>query len=162
MKINKLNSKVVVPWDFSEISVQALQDAIEMCGADSVQVIHVAEHPTAYEYGVVWDTVNTDVIATRLKETFKERTASHATFSNLELHVAFGNPGKKICEFAKEHKASLIIMPSHGRSGLSRLVLGSVAERVVRSAPCPVLILRDDEAHEKAASALASGGTVLI
>ncbi|MEZ6094353.1 MAG: universal stress protein [Pirellulaceae bacterium] len=59
----------------------------------------------------------------------------------------FGDPGSEITRFAKENDAGLIVISSHGRTGVSRLLLGSVAERVVRLAPCPVLVLRDDSAE---------------
>ena len=53
-----------------------------------------------------------------------------------------GDPGKEIVKYAKEVNANMIVMSSHGRTGLARLFLGSVAERVLRLANCPVLILR--------------------
>ena len=55
-----------------------------------------------------------------------------------------GDPGSEITKLAKEVGAHLIIMPSHGRTGISRLLLGSVAERVLRLSHCPVLVLRGD------------------
>jgi universal stress protein A len=58
--------------------------------------------------------------------------------------VLFGDPGQQIAIFAKEMKAGLIVMSSHGRTGLAHLLIGSVAERVLRLASCPVLILRSD------------------
>ena len=60
-----------------------------------------------------------------------------------EHHLTrFGDPGHQIAQYAEEAKADLIVLPSHGRSGLQRLLIGSVAERVVRHAPCPVLVVR--------------------
>ena len=56
--------------------------------------------------------------------------------------VAFGDPGREITEFAERQKADLIVIPSHGRTGLTRLLPGAVAERVAPSAHCPVLVLR--------------------
>ena len=56
--------------------------------------------------------------------------------------VTIGNPGLKITEFASENGVDLIVLPSHGNSGLKRVLLGSVAERVLRHAECPVLVLR--------------------
>ena len=50
--------------------------------------------------------------------------------------------GHTICDFARDHDADLIVISSHGRTGISRLVIGSVAERIVRYAPCPLLVLR--------------------
>jgi nucleotide-binding universal stress UspA family protein len=62
-----------------------------------------------------------------------------ATRAALEVHLVQAEPGKAIIETAAREKFDLIVMGTHGRSGLAHLVLGSVAERVVRHAPCPVL-----------------------
>jgi nucleotide-binding universal stress UspA family protein len=56
--------------------------------------------------------------------------------------VVVGIPYRKIVEVAEEEKADLIVMTTHGRTGLSHLVMGSVAEKIVRTAPCPVLTIR--------------------
>ena len=60
----------------------------------------------------------------------------------IKVECLVGDPGKEIVDLAESLRANMIIMPSHGRKGLSRLLLGSVAERVLRLASCPVLILR--------------------
>lgn len=57
--------------------------------------------------------------------------------------VRIGDPGGEIAAFAEELGAELIVLPSHGRTGLRRLLIGSVAERVIRLAHCPVLVLRN-------------------
>ena len=60
----------------------------------------------------------------------------------MHVDVEFGDPGNQIVDFAERISAELIVIPSHGRTGIERLLLGSVAERVARLAPCPVLVLR--------------------
>ena len=60
----------------------------------------------------------------------------------VETQVMVGEPFADICQSAAQEQADLIIMGSHGRTGLSHVLLGSVAERVVRHAPCPVLVVR--------------------
>jgi nucleotide-binding universal stress UspA family protein len=60
-------------------------------------------------------------------------------------HTSVGRPFEEIVRFAKEHQIDLIVIGSHGRRGLSHLLLGSVAERVVRIAGCPVLTVRPDQ-----------------
>ena len=66
-------------------------------------------------------------------------TLDPATRAALEVHLVQAEPAKAITETAAREKFDLIVMGTHGRSGLAHLVLGSVAERVVRHAPCPVL-----------------------
>ena len=56
--------------------------------------------------------------------------------------VVVGIPYRKIVEVADEEKSDLIVMTTHGRTGLSHLVMGSVTEKIVRTAPCPVLTIR--------------------
>ena len=65
-----------------------------------------------------------------------------------EHHFLLGLPDAEIVGFAADHKVDLIVMASHGRSGLSRLVMGSVAEAVMRKAPCPVLIVKQPQTDE--------------
>jgi universal stress protein A len=67
----------------------------------------------------------------------------------VETRVTVGEAVWEICRMAEKEHADLIIMGSHGRTGLSHVVLGSVAERVVRHAPCPVLVARRPEPEKK-------------
>jgi len=60
----------------------------------------------------------------------------------LKIEVRFGDPGHEIVEYAREIEAGLVVMASHGQSALRHLLIGSVAERVVRLAHCPVLVLK--------------------
>jgi nucleotide-binding universal stress UspA family protein len=59
-----------------------------------------------------------------------------------DVAIAVGRPADTIVRFARERKADLIVMATHGRTGLEHMVLGSVAEKVVRLAPCPVLTVK--------------------
>jgi nucleotide-binding universal stress UspA family protein len=60
----------------------------------------------------------------------------------VETAVGFGSPARTILDYVDEHGVDHVVMGSHGRSGISRLLVGSVAETVVRRAPCPVTIVR--------------------
>jgi nucleotide-binding universal stress UspA family protein len=68
---------------------------------------------------------------------------SDKKYAATPIEILFGDPGHEITDYAERVEADLIVMPSHGRTGLSRLLIGSVAERVIRLAHCPVLVLRD-------------------
>ncbi len=61
----------------------------------------------------------------------------------VECKVAWGTPVEAVIEHARKHAIELIVIATHGRTGLSHVFLGSVAERIVREAPCPVLTIRD-------------------
>jgi nucleotide-binding universal stress UspA family protein len=62
--------------------------------------------------------------------------------------VLWGEPTEEIVRYAREQRCDVLVLGTHGRTGMSRLVLGSVAERVARRAPCPVLVVHDHEALE--------------
>jgi nucleotide-binding universal stress UspA family protein len=71
-------------------------------------------------------------------------------FSRVETHVWYGPPAAAVVEAASVQKVDLIVMSTHGRSGLGRLVLGSVAESVLRGTTAPILIVRADHAPVEA------------
>jgi len=133
---------VVVPVDFSEQSIQAVDLALGLVeDTAQVHVVHVLP-PLAYlEPGVAWTSVDDDTRRRHTEMALKERLSGPA-YAKISLHVVIGDPGQGIAEYAEKLKADLIVLPSHGRTGIKRLLIGSVAERVVRLAHCPVLVLR--------------------
>ena len=76
-------------------------------------------------------------MAAAAQESFKK-------FPKLETRVAVGSPANKILEIAAKEKIDLIIMGTHGRKGLERTIFGSVADKIVQAAPCPVVTLRPE------------------
>lgn len=137
-----LSKHVIVPWDYSEHSQAALEATIAMVDSpEQIEVVHVAEFPAVMEPGVVWGTVSEETISKHLAEAF-ERVRNEVGFPAVKFTIVFGDPGTELAAKAKSSEAGLIVISSHGRTGISRILLGSVAERVVRLAPCPVLVLR--------------------
>ncbi|RIK75899.1 MAG: universal stress protein [Planctomycetota bacterium] len=135
------DKNVVVPIDFSEESDRAVDAAIATAGhAKRVTVVHVAPPLSAFEPGIVY-IANDEDRRQRLIEAAQHRYRD-PKYQGIHVEILFGDPGHKIAEYAQQHKAGLIVMPSHGRTGLAHLLIGSVAERVVRLAHCPVLVLR--------------------
>lgn len=133
---------IVVPVDFSAASLQAVDVALELAdAAEQVSVVHVLPRPTVGEPGLLWNVLDE---ATARDQTLAalEKHLPPERYSGVKLMVAFGNPADEIVELANSSGAGLIVMPSHGRTGLAHLLLGSVAERVTRHAHCPVMILR--------------------
>jgi nucleotide-binding universal stress UspA family protein len=133
-------SLVVVPVDFSAEADKAMDYALQVTSVDKIHAVHVAAPLVVYEpavYEIISDSERSD----RLHESLAKRY-SNLKYKGIKFEVLFGDPGQRIAEYAKEIEAGLIVMPSHGRTGLSHLLIGSVAERVVRLAPCPVLVLR--------------------
>lgn len=134
--------KVVVPVDFSDESIKAIDVALDMVDdAAKINVIHVLHDLSPVEPGEVWYTIDDESRKQKTTDSLRARL-NDPKYANLSIEVAIGDPGHDIAEYAEEIDADLIVMPSHGRSGLRRLLIGSVAERVVRLSHCPVLVLR--------------------
>lgn len=132
---------VVIPVDFSEDSFQAVSVGLEfLTDPSQLHVIHVVR-PWGATDPEVMETIPDKDRLNKAQSHLDERLSAmgHTRVSSI---VVIGNPGLEITRYAEKVGAELIVMPSHGRTGLSRLALGSVAERVARMAHCPVLILR--------------------
>jgi len=132
---------VVVPVDFSDESFVALDTALELAAPASVHIVYVLPVLDPAEPGVIWTTVDNSSRTRHAEDAMRERLADEK-HQGVSIEVRFGDPGSEIAHFAQEKNAELIVLPSHGRTGLSRLLIGSVAEKVVRLAHCPVLVLR--------------------
>lgn len=134
---------VVLPSDFSEESMAAFDEAVGMVDETTkLFVVHVLiplSH-VALEPAVIVDAPSDESRRASAIEQMKARI--NDPLNRTSFAARFGDPGSEIVSFANEIKADMIIMPSHGRTGLSRFVLGSVAERVLRLSECPVLVLR--------------------
>lgn len=133
---------VLVPFDFSEHAMQALRKALELASDSSVvHCLHVLPFITPTEPGVAWGIVDDEERLKQATESMQQQLPERE-FGRLQKDIRFGDPGSVVAERAKELNAELIVIGSHGRSGLARLMLGSVAEHVTRLAPCPVLIVK--------------------
>jgi nucleotide-binding universal stress UspA family protein len=142
--------RMLIPTDFSPTSDIAFNYAIDMAvrqGA-SVHLLHVIDDgsfATAYPDGfyVELPGLRTQLIeeATRRLEQMAALCVEAGRPTTIETTV--GRPARVIADTAKERGTDLIVMGTHGRSGFAHLVLGSVAERVIRTAPCAVLTVRD-------------------
>lgn len=134
--------KVLVPIDFSEHSFRALDAARDMVESPSqLYVIHVLPEILVTEPGVIWGEVDDASRTQHVEEALREKTAD-PRYAGVHIAVRIGDRGQRIVDYAAENGMELIVMPSHGRTGLKHLLIGSVAERVVRLAHCPVLVLR--------------------
>lgn len=139
------NKTIVVPFDFSEASVSAIDVAAKLAfEKGDIHVVHVLPTLTVAEPGMIWEAVNDDDRKKHARDEMIKRLTDFDTDS-IHLHVDIGDPGHMIVEHADQADAGLIVIPSHGRTGLSRVIMGSVAERVIRYAHCPVLVLKSEK-----------------
>lgn len=131
--------RILVPIDFSEASKRALGAAFSLLADDGdVHVVHVVDspiYPTFYP-GPLAGAVRVD---TRLSETVREHVATWLDGRSAEVVLREGDPSHEILETSAELKPDLVVMGTRGLRGLSHVLLGSVAERVVRRAPMPIL-----------------------
>ena len=139
---------ILFPTDFSEGSSQALQYAVDMAkkyGA-KLYIVHViydiAKATGWYVPHVSIDEMYKEIQEGAKKELEKFGVEELGGVKNIERSVLMGVPHEEIMNFAKKNKIDLIIMGTHGRKGIDRILFGSTAAQVVRFAPCPVLTVR--------------------
>ncbi|MBN1295305.1 universal stress protein [bacterium] len=144
-RINGIHS-ILCPTDFSESAQYALATAIMLARRfhASIDLIHVIE-PSAYESDRIAAGEKTyhDVIRERLDDL----VASMKYEGALSSTVVSGIPYMEITRRAAETGADIIVIGTHGRTGIRHLLIGSVAEKVVRTATCPVLTVRHPDLH---------------
>ena len=136
---------VVVPIDFSEASFEAVRVALELVQSPSeVHVVHVTQPLHVAEPGMLWGTITDDERMKTATKALTERLIKD-DMEGVTSKVLLGPPARIIAEYAEQAHADLIVIPSHGRSGVTRFFLGSVTEKVLRMAHCQVLVLRVPE-----------------
>jgi len=146
----KLKS-ILVPTDFSSSAGKALHYALsfaEQFGA-TITLLHVVE-PAVYPTELGYIPVEIDALYKTMNTSARERLAKFATEQvpppfRASTLVRVGTPYHEITTAAKELGVDLIVIATHGYTGLKHVLLGSTAERVVRHAPCPVLTVRERE-----------------
>jgi len=141
--------KILHPTDFSECAEQARTHAIELARVMDAEVVlfHVSVETPLYTESLTSMREVQQVYDAQRKwaeETLEARAAEmRGTGVATRWEIAGGVPFQEIVKAAEREKADLIVMGTHGRHGLERLLLGSVATRVVRTASCPVLTVRE-------------------
>ena len=148
-------AKLVVPIDFSECSRSALSWATALASRDNapielVHAVHVAPYPAPMEFGVPPDLV--DNIEERASEQLAKWAEDLSSTGLPVSHSVSREPAvDAICAAADRSGARLIVMGTHGYAGIQRAFLGSVAERTVRMAPCPVFTAKTAPEHSERA-----------
>jgi nucleotide-binding universal stress UspA family protein len=134
--------RILCPVDFSEPSENALDYAVDLAskfGAD-VQLVHVYQLPVyALPDGAMMAGPEFTTKVTAELQKALEELAEKKTGAKIETHLVEGIPYKEIVRLGDELEADLVVMGTHGRTGIKHLLLGSVAERVVRSSQRPVI-----------------------
>ena len=132
--------KVLFPTDFSMLSDAALDYAATLAKDGELLIVHVEEPPIAYGAGEMYYGVSEPDTQT-LTKMLHELAPADSTV-RCRHRLVIGNPADEIVQIAAEENVDLIVMGTHGRTGLKRFLMGSVAEAVVRKAKCPVLTVK--------------------
>ncbi len=148
-------NRILVPIDFSTYSKKALQYAVPFARKfkGEIVLLHVVEpaiYPADFNFGQVGIPSIEDELKTKAEQELQklqERETKRRARSSIMVRV--GKPFIEIINLAKEENIDLIIMATHGHSGIEQILFGSTAERVVRKAHCPVLTVRTQEMYEK-------------
>jgi nucleotide-binding universal stress UspA family protein len=145
---------VLVPTDFSEASESALRYGKAMAEAfgASLHVVHVMEDLLAHAWAAEVYVSSMPQLRDEIEKESRQRLGALLTDTEratlrAETALLAGNPFLEIVRYAKAHGVDLIVMGTHGRGPIAHMLLGSVAEKVVRKSPCPVLTVREAQ-HE--------------
>ena len=142
--------KILCPLDFSENSLEALKYAAHTALREdaTLYLIHIVDS-RVYDYGgPIYEPVIPAMKSKidpaskeRLKDKLLEKVPKEIQ-DRVEMVITFGVPFVEIIRAARDYDVDLIVMGTQGRTGVSHMLIGSVAERVVRKAPCPVLTVK--------------------
>lgn len=144
-----MDKHVLVPLDGSEQADHAFEHVLEEFPGATVTLLHVinpARAGYAAQAGIPsfseeWYE-NAEAEAEELFDDATTRAREHGFEGSIETDTEIGNPSRVVVEYAEENDADHIVMGSHGREGITRVLLGSVAETVVRRSPVPVTVVR--------------------
>lgn len=139
-------NRILVPVDFSKHTAALLQHARELAVTYDAQLdlLHVVEGLSIPSvYGVKPVSINSPDVQERVRKRLDEYAAEmQLSGRTLASHVRSGHPAHEVLDFIDEHAVDLVAIATHGRTGFERLLIGSVAEKVVRMASCPVFAVK--------------------
>ncbi len=139
---------ILCPTDFSEESYRAIDYGLHFARVWDATLLlaHIIHTPTGELYEQVDDVVHVltfDEATRRDKARLEEiRNTRLRGYANCEVLVDIGDPYQQLMAIAQQRQVDLIVIATHGRSALEHLILGSVAEKIIRHALCPVLVVR--------------------
>jgi nucleotide-binding universal stress UspA family protein len=143
---------ILAPTDFSETSKYALGHAVALAERfdASLHLLHVLADPLTHAWSIEAASVPVEQLQNRWGTEAQERLDAMLTDDERRSFRAVtgtrvGHPFVEIIRYAKTHAVDLIVIGTHGRGAIEHMLLGSVAEKVVRKAPCPVLTVREGQ-----------------
>ena len=143
--------KILVPIDFSDYSKKALHYAIPFARQfnASIYLLYVVEptiYPADFSFGQIGMPNVENELRTKGEQELQELITNEIKGAvPAQASVKVGLPFVEVVSFAKDENIELIIVATHGHTGVEHVLFGSTAEKIVRKAPCPVLVVRSDE-----------------
>jgi nucleotide-binding universal stress UspA family protein len=148
----ELFKKIVIATDGSKRTQNAVETGLEIARVhqSKVHAVYVVDTVTftSVPMDVTWENMY-QLLKEEGEEAVGRVKAAAPAGVDVETHVLEGNPALEITKFAKDNDCDLIVVGTLGKSGIDRILLGSVAEKVVRIAPCPVLVIRSQKQSGK-------------
>jgi len=142
--------KILVPIDFSDHSRKALAYAVKFAQqfGSEIELVHVVT-PVVYAEGMVLPAAmeNLDRQTEEHAKAELDKIAAENPGVKIKTAILTGNPYDEIVTHARKRQTDLLLITTHGRTGLQHFLMGSTAEKILRHAPCPVMVVRDKE-HE--------------
>jgi universal stress protein A len=139
---------ILCPYDFSEFSDEAVHYAVKMGDEDTeITIISIVElFYNNYPEGIIYFDQMTQAHSKEALIKYVEKLQNHYPNLKFKYVLEMDNDAVKIIlDYHKKNKSDLIVIASHGRKGLTRILMGSVAESIFRDALCPVLLIRKEE-----------------
>lgn len=142
-----MGERILVPFDGSPLSRRALERAVTVHPGARITVLHVIDPIDAVYEAESKGLPEAETWHDRMAERARDRCADAEARArehdcDVETAIRTGSPAREILAYVEDHGIEHVVMGSHGRSGVSRLVLGSVAEQVMRQSPVPVTVVR--------------------
>lgn len=148
-----MSTRVLVAYDESRQAEAALRHALEKFPEAALTVIHV-NNPEEWmsmgdEFGSFYSEDAYELAQETAQDLMDEAAAIAGEYDrDVDTAIVMGRPSSEIVEYAEDNDVDHVVLGSHGRRGLNRFLLGSVAEKVVRRAPCPVTVIREPRTEE--------------
>jgi len=139
--------RVMVPIDFSEASTRALEYAHELAltyGSEIVVMHAIEEVVLPMAYGMAPKQVDAEAVRPNVEAALANLLDEYVEIEHARAEIRVGYPPQEILDTITDASIDWVVMGTHGRQGLNRLLMGSVTERIVRHAPCPVLTVQED------------------
>lgn len=136
---------ILCPTDFSEESYRAIDYGLRFAQVSDAALLlaHIVHFPSEHLFRDEGHVLTFDQVKIRARSLLEElRDQRLGGYSKCEILIDIGDPYERLMAITKQRAVDLIITATHGRTSLDHLVIGSVAEKIIRHAPCPVLVVR--------------------